>query len=31
MAKMTFSETDNQKEVYNIAKLLMDAVPITLN
>lgn len=31
MAKMTFSETDNQKEVYNIAKLLMDIVPITSN
>ena len=31
MTKMTFSETDNQKEVYNIAKLLMDAVPITPN
>lgn len=31
MAKMIFSETDNQKEVYNIAKLLMDIVPITSN
>lgn len=31
MAKMTFSETDNQKEIYNIAKMLMDVVPITPN
>ena len=31
MAKMTFSETDNQKEIYNVAKLLMDIVPITSN